>query len=163
MTHVIPTRQKNTASVSTGESLCGGLRASPRSCHSLPSDAGCPPNEPKLTREEEQQQSGCLLFSNRRCGSGAQLARRPAALTTDDPGDLCSATTHRRLTIMGPTGPRGQPLMESLSIFFDFFSTSLWWLVLGLATKLVLCLKIKARHCVSRPRQWLLCFRALPF
>lgn len=40
---------------------------------------------------ERKNGSGYLLFYNRRCGSGPQLGRRPVALTTDDPGDLCSA------------------------------------------------------------------------
>lgn len=118
------------SSVLTRESVYRRPRASQPSRHSLQSDAGCLQNGQKTAREEEQQQSRYLLFFNRRCRSRTQLGRHPAALTTDDPGDLCSAETHRSVRIMGPTGHRVQPLMDILSIFFD--STGLLRLLLGL-------------------------------
>lgn len=106
------------SSVLTRQSVYRRPRAYSR--HNLQSEADCLQNGQKTAREEEQQKSRYLLFFNRRRRNRTQLGRRPAALTTDDPGDLCSTKTHRSVTIMGPTGRRVQPLMDILSIFFDF-------------------------------------------
>lgn len=63
-------------------------------------------------------------------------------------------------------GPHGAPGSasngHSVNIFW-LYSTGLVRLLLGLWTKLELCFKIKACHCVSLPKQWLLCFRSLLF
>lgn len=63
----------------------------------------------------------------------------------------------------GPHGAAGSASNgHSVNVFLLYF-TGLLRLLLGLWTKLELCFKIKACHCVSLPKQWLFCFRSLLF